>query len=289
MAAGTKTVLITGASGDIGRALVRRLDELGGWRVLAAVRSLDAGEELARGSTAVVPVKLDICDDASVAAARDDVAGRLDGRGLDALVNNAGVSADGPLELVSIEALRRQFDVNVIGQVAVTQAFLPELRRARGRVINMGGAAGRLTVPMYGGLSASKAALDSLTNALRMELKYQGVRVSYVEPGALGTDFFQRSAEVARRDGQTGSPESQRIYEKAIEASAKAIAGSRTSPVDAAVGAIVKALSARRPAARYIVGIDARLGLMFLPRFPAGVRDRVLMANLKLGRKTFDA
>jgi len=132
---------------------------------------------------------------------------------------------------------------------------------------------------MYGALSASKAALDSLTDALRMELKYQGVQVSYIEPGGLQTDFFQKAARAARRDGYAGSAEKQRIYAKAIDASGRALAASKASPVEDAVVAIIKALTAKRPAPRYLVGWDARLGLRLLRHFPTGLRDRLLMSQ----------
>src|SRR5262245_14384238 len=130
-----KSVLVTGAAGGVGRQTVQRLQELG-WRVFAAVRqrphdAAPAGEL----------IELDITDAVSVARAVDEITRRLAGRGLDGLVNNAGLSVDGPVELVPIEALRRQFEVNLIGQVAVTQALLPLLRQARGRVVNIGGAA----------------------------------------------------------------------------------------------------------------------------------------------------
>ena len=171
-----KSVLVTGASGGVGCASVRRLS-MAGWEVFAAVRSLELAPELA-----ALAVEMDITDQDSLARACETIAVRVGVGGLQGLVNNAGLSADGPLEIVPVEALRRQFEVNVIGQVGVTQAFLPLLRQGGGRVINIGGAAGRVALPMYGALSASKAALDSLSEALRMELKHQGEHVSYINP-----------------------------------------------------------------------------------------------------------
>jgi len=276
-----KSVLVTGASGGVGRATVRRLEERG-WRVFAAVRSLDAARDLG-----AVPVELDVTDIDSIASVREAVAARVGAAGLQGLVNNAGVSVDGPLELVTVAALRRQFEVNVVGQVTVTQAFLPLLRAGRGRVVNMGGAAGRVPLPMYGALSASKAALDALSDALRMELRHQGVRVSYIEPGGLNTSFFDTAANAQRRDGYAGSAETQAIYVEAIEAAASALAGSRSSPVERAVRAIERALTDRRPAHRYLVGRDARFVLPLLRRLPATVRDRLVMDSLGLTRETF--
>jgi NAD(P)-dependent dehydrogenase (short-subunit alcohol dehydrogenase family) len=279
MASISRSVLITGAAGGVGGATVKRLDELG-WRVLAAVRSLDTAPAALTAARNVTPIELDICDAVSIARAREEIAEHLGGSGLNGLVNNAGLSVDGPLELVPVEALRRQFDVNVIGQVAITQAVLPMLRTGRGRVVNVGGAAGRMTLPLYGALSASKAALDSLSDALRMELEPQGISVAYIEPGALQTPFFEKSARAVAQDGRTGSPEIRAIYAEALEASAKALAEASAAPVDAAAKAIVKALTTGKPSARYVVGRDAKMGLALLPKLPARIRDRVLLSSL---------
>src|SRR3954451_17975994 len=120
-----EAVLVTGASGGIGSVAVKRLDELG-WRVFAGMRSREAADRLVAISPRVVPVRIDVCDEESIAEARRLISEKLRGKGLDGLVNNAGASVDGPIELLSPDALRRQFDLNVVGQVAVTQAFLPD-------------------------------------------------------------------------------------------------------------------------------------------------------------------
>jgi NAD(P)-dependent dehydrogenase (short-subunit alcohol dehydrogenase family) len=253
-----------------------------GWRVFAGVRSVPSPPE---GDTEWV--ELDITEPASIARARDRIAAELGDAGLDALVNNAGISVDGPLELVPLEALRRQFEVNVVGQIAVTQAFLPFLRKGRGRIVNLGGAAGRSPLPMYGALSGSKAALDALSESLRMELKHQGVSVSYVEPGGAATSFFKTSAAAARDRGYAGDTDTQKIYEQAIESSARALAKAPTSPVEELTKAIERALSARRPAARYRVGRQARFLLPILRCLPTGVRDRLVMSSLDLGPSAF--
>jgi NAD(P)-dependent dehydrogenase (short-subunit alcohol dehydrogenase family) len=256
--------------------------------VFAGVRSLDAGGALAAGRRRVTPVRLDICDEDSIALAADQVTTALAGRGLDGLVNNAGLVVLGPLELVPPQALRRQFEVNVLGQIAVTRAFLPLLRTAGGRVVNVTGAAGRVTVPMLGPISASKAALESLTDALRMELQHQGVKVSAVAPGLLRTELHQKAHEARERDGYAGDTETWRIYARAIEASDAVLMGAREAPVAIAVDAIVRALTARHPATRYVVGRDGRQ-LVALRYLPDRLRDRVLMWNRRLGRKLFAA
>jgi NAD(P)-dependent dehydrogenase (short-subunit alcohol dehydrogenase family) len=275
MPAPAKTVLVTGATGGLGRALVRRLDELG-WRVFAGVRSLEAGEQLARDARAITPIRLDVCDQDSIAAAQEEVARELGGQGLGGLVNNAGIVVLGPIELIPLHALRRQLEVNVLGPIAVTQAFMPLLRAGGGRVINVSGGSGQISVPMLSG-SGSKAALESFSDALRMELKHQGVAVSVIVPGDMQTDLFPKADEARQRDGYAGSAETQQIYAQAIEAADQAMASSKKAPVDGAVAAIVKALTTRRPAARYFVGRDARAARV-LRRLPTGLRDRILLS-----------
>ena len=286
MAHSPKSVLVTGASGGVGQAIVAKLDRLG-WRVFAGVRSPAAGEQLAHDHPNVVPVELDVCDEASIVSARDAITAVLGDSGLNALVNNAGLSVDGPLELIPVVRLRQQFEVNVIGQIALAQAFLPLLRQGNGRIVNVGGAAGRMALPMRGALSASKAALDVASDALRMELKYQNVAVCYVEPGALNTDLFAKSARIVERDGFAGSVRQRARYERAIARSAQAMAAQKPTPVDHAATVICTALTARRPRARYPVGRDARVVLPLLRKLPVRMRDRLVMSSLGLTKDAF--
>ena len=285
MTARTKTVLVTGATGGVGRVLVSRLDELG-WRVFASARSLEAGEQLVRDARAITPIRLDVCDQDSIAEAREEVARELGGQALGGLVNNAGIVVLGPVELIPLQALRRQLEVNVLGPIAVTQAFLPLLRAGGGRVVNVSGASGQISVPMLSG-SGSKAALEAFSDALRMELKHQGVAVSVVVPGDMETDLFRKANDARRRDGYAGSPETQRIYARAIEAADRAVAGSKRASVDGTVASVVKALTARRPAARYFVGRDARAARV-LRNLPTGLRDRLLLRNRGLKPGLFE-
>jgi NAD(P)-dependent dehydrogenase (short-subunit alcohol dehydrogenase family) len=271
-----RTVLVTGASGGLGRITVRRL-AANGWRVLAGVRSPGATEDLD-----AAPIRLDVTDGDSISAARVAVAEHVGGDGLQGLVNNAGLSVDGPVEILDLERLSLQFAVNVIGPVAVSQEFLPLLRTGGGRIVNIGGAAGRMPLPMYGALSASKAALDALSAALRMELKYQGVSVSYVEPSALETGFFETAAEARCRGGTVSNPEADARYSAAIEAAAAAVAKSPAIPPERAARAIERALTERRPRARYVVGRDARLALPVLRLLPDRARDLILLSSLGL-------
>ena len=282
----TRNVMVTGASGGVGTALTRALGD-GGWRVFAGVRSPDSARMVEAIGSHVTAVRLDITDDDMVREAAQAVAEEVGDDGLDGLVNNAGIIVQGPLELVPLHALRRQFEVNVLGQIGVTQAFLPLLRRGGGgTIVNMGAATGRVTVPMLGPISSSKAALESLTDALRRELKHQGIGVTIIEPGAMDTPIFDKSAASGAADGFAGSEATQRLYGKAFDAAAAMIADQKTAPPDGVVRAIVKALSTTSPAPRYVVGRDASQ-LLMLRRVPQGVRDRLLMQTVGLTREAF--
>jgi NAD(P)-dependent dehydrogenase (short-subunit alcohol dehydrogenase family) len=282
-----RNVLITGASGGVGTALTRALDEAG-WRVFAGVRSPDAAAAVEDLGGDVKAVQLDLTDDDSIRRAAATVTSEVGGQGLAGLVNNAGIIVQGPLELVPVHALRRQFEVNVIGQIAVTQAFLPLLRRGTGTLVNMGAATGRVTVPMLGPISASKTALESLTDALRMELKHQGVGVTIIEPGAMETSIFDKAAASGAADGYAGSEATRRLYAGALEAVSERMEGQSASPVDGVVTTVVKALSSGDADPRYVVGRDAGQ-LVMLRHFPQGLRDRLLMNNMGLRREAFQS
>src|SRR4029078_2071949 len=165
----SRVFLFTGASTGIGAACAIGC-ALRGMTVFAGVRNLMAGAALnAEGGAAIIPLHLDVTDRESIKRAADSVKRHVGESGLSGLVNNAGIAIGSPLELIPLDQLRRQLEVNVIGQIAVTQAVLPLLRRARGRIVNMGSIAGRSTIPMMGPYSASKHALEALTDALRLE------------------------------------------------------------------------------------------------------------------------
>jgi NAD(P)-dependent dehydrogenase (short-subunit alcohol dehydrogenase family) len=284
-ASGTKSAVVAGAAGGIGGATCRELAKRG-WRVFAGVRSEAAAERFDRAGGQITPIVFDVTDEASLAGAAEQVERELGGDGLDGLVNAVGIVVRGPLELVPLSALRRQFEVNVLGQVAVVQAFLPALRRGRGRIVNVGAASGRVTIPFLGAISASKTALESVTDALRMELKHFGVGVSLVDPSHLHTEIFAKADAASARDGYAGTPAVQQLYGPALEATTVAIANQKRNPVDTAVRPIVKALTARRPKTRYLPARDARL-LEIVRHLPDRVRDRMLMASMGLKKDLF--
>lgn len=277
-----RSVLVTGATGGLGTAVTRRL-AAEGWTVHAAVRTPADAQRLTALPGDIRPVTLDVTDEASVLAAAGQIGGSLDG-----LVNSAGLIVQGFWEQVPEEALRRQFDVNVLGLMTVTRAFLPALRASGGRVVNIGALSSLVALPFFGPIAASKAALASMTDSLRVELRHQGVKVALVEPGAMRTDIFDRAVRSAHADGLAGGPEVEKHYARAAASAAASVAVTKLRPVDAAVDAVHHALTARRPRTRYLVGPDARV-VRIARRLPTSVRDRALLAALKLTPASFGA
>ena len=198
-----KRILITGASSGIGAATALHLDRCG-MEVFAAVRALDDGEDaLAGASDRLRRISLDVTDAGSIAEAMATVSEHVGGAGLDGLVNNAGIGVPGPLELLSAEDLRRQLDVNVVGQVAVTQAALPLLRAAAGRIVFVGSVGGRLASQFAAAYHASKFAMEAIADAWRQELDPEEIAVILIEPSAISTPIWDKARSVSTRCSRT--------------------------------------------------------------------------------------
>ena len=247
----TQTALVTGASSGIGRACAIRLAR-SGWRVLAGVR---------RDGTAPEETEeflLDVADPPPLELDR-----------LDALVNNAGIAVAGPLEFLPADELRRQLEVNVVGQLRVTQLALPALRAARGRIVNVGSISGRSALPFLGAYAMSKFALEAMTDALRVELGPWGLSVSIVEPGTIKTPMWTRE----RPDPP---PDAMVLYGDRLAAFRRfALRRSENgAPAEAVAAVVEEALISPRPKPRYLVGRDARLRAG-VERLPDRLRDRV--------------
>ncbi len=277
------TVLITGASSGIGRACAEHLDGLG-FTVLAGVRKESDGDALrASASERLQPVLLDVTQTESIAAATDTVelASPL---GLAGLVNNAGVAFGGPVELVSIDEWRRQLEVNLIGAVAVIQAMLPALRRARGRIVNVTSIGGRLVTPFLGPYNASKFGLEAVNDVLRMEMRQFGVEVVAVEPGAVATPIWEKSRASTDEFTARMPADSLELYGSGIDAVRKAIeAAERTGiPPEQVASQVADALVARRPRTHYVVGRDARMRLLLARLLPTRTMDRLVARAMGL-------
>jgi NAD(P)-dependent dehydrogenase (short-subunit alcohol dehydrogenase family) len=264
------TVLVTGAARGIGRATVLYLAERG-WSVVAGVRNPDDGESLA-SVPSTTTIGLDITDPGQVAALEANLPAQLD-----AVVNNAGIVVGGPLEAVPIADIRRQIEVNVLGQLAVTQAVLPRLRASRGRIVFISSLSGRVATPMFGPYNASKFALEGAADALRMELAPWGIRVSLVEPAQTDTDLWRRADEDLDQFVEALSPSARQLYARHIEGFRKSIPRSQrmAAPTEGVCKAIETALTARRPRARYVVGGAARTQAILSTLTPTPLLDRI--------------
>jgi NAD(P)-dependent dehydrogenase (short-subunit alcohol dehydrogenase family) len=236
-------IVVTGASAGIGKALVERLAR-DGRNVIAMARD-PARINVPNGPGRVEAVRLDFDDPPSVEAASRDIATIVGGAQLAGLVNMAGIIVEGPLEAVPPQAIRRQFEVNVIGPVALTQALLPRLAKARGMVVNIGAVSAHLTPPFFGPIAASKAALASLNDAMRQEFAPLGVKVVLIEPGAMKTGIFATS-RAAREEWLAQRPDVERRYRPQLAAMERAFEKSGADDPEVVVKAVVAALSGRR-------------------------------------------
>jgi NAD(P)-dependent dehydrogenase (short-subunit alcohol dehydrogenase family) len=272
VSAAARRVLITGASSGIGEATALRLTRAG-WRVLAGVRADADGDRLrSAAGERLEPVTIDVTEPATIAAA----AATLGDEPLDGLVNNAGTALAMPLEFLPLDQLRRQLEVNLVGHVAVTQALLPNLRSARGRIVNVGSIAGRSALPFLGAYAASKHALEAVTDVLRVELRPFGIAVTVIEPGTIATPIWRKGGERFEDLAKELPEQLGELYGTRMTAfrKAAAAAGQRAEPADDVAIVIERALTAERPKARYVVGRDARRRAR-VERLPAGLRDRV--------------
>ncbi len=287
--AGPGAVVVTGASTGIGRATALHLAELG-FRVFAGVRR-EADAALLRESKlpGLEPLFLDVTDSAQIAAAAERVAAATGPAGIAGLVNNAGIGVAGMLEFMPLEDLRRQFEVNVVGLVAVTQAFLPLVRRRSpdpGRIVHVGSSSGYLSAPLVGAYSASKFAVEAIADSMRLELAPWRILVSLVEPGAIDTPIFDKTNAEADARLAALPDEARRLYQPTIDAIRSSVAKrvGAASPPETVARAIAHALLAARPRTRYRVGFDAKLQWALATLLPARARDWVLARYLGLPR-----
>jgi NAD(P)-dependent dehydrogenase (short-subunit alcohol dehydrogenase family) len=274
---GRGRILVTGASTGIGRACATRFARLG-YTVLAGVRNTAAGDAIRTDSPENIrPVLLDVTRCESVA----DALASVGTEPLAGLVNNAGIAVTGPLELVPVEAWRAQFEVNVVGLVAITQAFLPLLLIGRGRIVNIGSIAGRSALPGSGPYDASKFAVEAISDSLRMELRASGIAVSLIEAGSVATPIWAKTRADAEKNRQRAAPATYDRYARLLanlDREAATSARKAISP-DEVAKAVQHAMTARRPKARYLVGPDVGLWL-FLNLLPDRWRDYLIMREL---------
>ncbi len=279
-----RSALVTGSSTGIGRATALRLDREG-WRVFAGVRREEDAESLrAEGSERLVPVMLDVTDAAQVAAAAELIGEAVGEGGLDGLVNNAGIAVLSPLETVPLGDFRRQIEVNLTGQVAVTQAMLPLIRRATGRVVFVSSIGGRMALPFGAPYHAAKFGVEAVADCLRQELRPWKIGVAVIEPGSIDTPIWERGERIADEVAARAPAAQEELYGKTIERFRVAVrrTAERGIAPDKVARAVAHALTAHRPRTRYLVGADARGQALLGRLLPDRALDAVVRRAMRI-------
>jgi NAD(P)-dependent dehydrogenase (short-subunit alcohol dehydrogenase family) len=263
-------VLITGVSRGIGRATALRLAR-SGWEVYGTVRRAEDGEELlAEAGANLTILELDVSKDEQIEALEAKLPERLD-----AIVNNAGIVVSGPLETLSAAQVREQFEVNVVGAVALTNLVLPRLRASRGRIVFLSSLSGIVSTPMTGAYNASKFALEAIADAWRLELRRWDVAVVLVEPAMTDTDLWSKAPETLASAEAEMSAEHRDLYGAHLDGMRKTIPRIQkiAKPVEGVAATIERALTAARPRPRYLVGADVKAQAALSAVTPTRIKD----------------
>jgi NAD(P)-dependent dehydrogenase (short-subunit alcohol dehydrogenase family) len=277
------SVVVTGTSTGIGRATAIHLAGIG-FHVFAGVRRAEDGEAIRKeAAESLTPVIVDVTDESTISAAATMVAAAVGGRGLAGLVNNAGIAKPAPVEFQPIADFRTQLEVNLFGPVAMTQAFLPLIRRGGGRIVNVGSIGGMLVLPLNGAYSASKFGIRAISDALRLELRQWNIHVSLIEVAPVKTEIFGKTyAELDGLEARLGKA-GYLLYDEQIAAVRRATekAAADADPPLVIAKAIANALTSDKPKTRYLVGHGGKqVGIA--AALPDKVRDRALAHELGL-------
>jgi NAD(P)-dependent dehydrogenase (short-subunit alcohol dehydrogenase family) len=278
---GRDLVVVTGTSSGIGRATALRLAR-DGFHVLAGVRRPEDADGLAAAD--IEPVIVDITRGETLAALAERIAADPGGRPLRAVVNNAGIAVNAPVEMAPLEDWRRQLEVGVIGQVAVIQALMPALMQAGGRVVNIGSLGGRVSMPGFGPYSAAKFAMEAVNDSLRREMEPFGVKVVMITPGAVSTGLSAAGIATATRLAALMTPEQHVRHDRLFEAVVRLATGWERSGIapDAVAAVVSRAIAARRPRTRYMAGRDAAFLARVVRFLPDRLLDRMLRGQMRL-------
>jgi NAD(P)-dependent dehydrogenase (short-subunit alcohol dehydrogenase family) len=286
MAANEKgAVLVTGASTGIGRATALLLDRKG-YRVFAGFRRqehADSLEEEASGN--LTPVKIDVSSKRSISNAQNTVQRAVGDEGLAALFNNAGVASGGPIEFMDVDDLRQVLEVNVVGQVAVTQTFLPLLRKAeQPTILFTSSIGGRVASPFLSPYNVSKFGIEALSDSLRRELAPWGIRVVVIEPGSIDTEIWAKGRETMLERVRGLPEEARRLYGAQLARYGEVLQETAESGIhpEKVAEVVERAISSPNPKTRYLVGTDAKVAARISAALPDKTLDRLLRRQLKM-------
>lgn len=283
---GKGAIFVTGASTGIGRATALELDKLG-YPVFASVRKKQDADDLQKAASAkLTPILMDVTDDNSIVRAKDEITGALGGKGLWGLVNNAGISFRAPLEYTPMADFRRLYDANVLGLLAVTQAFLPLIRQTRGRIVNVSSLTSLWVTPFHGIYSSAKMAVNGISEALRMELMPHGVKVILMIYGGVQTELWDRVEKATTDLACQFPPDFNRLYAVRQRRAFEYFASAGRSGLLAkhAAEPIVHALTSRNPKRVYLAGPGARLASILTKLLPGSLKDRFIIKSMGLDK-----
>jgi NAD(P)-dependent dehydrogenase (short-subunit alcohol dehydrogenase family) len=277
-------VVVTGASTGIGRATALLLDARG-YRVFAGVRKEADARDLSKdGSDRLSPVMFDVTDAEQIESASERVAEAVGEAGLAGLVNNAGVGGGGPIEFMELDELRRTLEINLIGQVAVTQAFIPLIRRAKGRIVFIASIGGRVASPFMSPYNTSKFAIEALGESLRHELRPWEIEVVVIEPGSIDTEIWVKGNEQVRERLEEIPEDARRLYGRQLTRFGEVLneTASRGIPPEKVAEVVHKAIASDNPRHRYLVGTDAKIGARLKDALPDRTFSKLAARQMKM-------
>jgi NAD(P)-dependent dehydrogenase (short-subunit alcohol dehydrogenase family) len=277
-------VVVTGASTGIGRATALFLDEKG-YRVFAGIRKEADAESLAEeASDRLTPITIDVTKERSIASAKQKVERSVGEDGLVGLVNNAGVGDGGPVETIDLDVLRKVLEVNLVGQVAVTQAFLPLIREAPGTIVFIASIGGRIASPFMSPYNTSKFAVEALGESLRQEVAPWGIDVVVIEPGSIDTPIWTKGAETIEEQTAKLTPVAKRLYGKQLKRMDEVLSetASRGIPPEKVAKTIHTAISSEKPKHRYLVGRDAKIAARLKGTLPDRTFTKLIGRQVKM-------
>jgi NAD(P)-dependent dehydrogenase (short-subunit alcohol dehydrogenase family) len=277
-------VVVTGASTGIGRATALLLDKKG-YTVFAGVRKQEDAKALEEaGSDRLTPVTIDVTKTRSITTARQEVERAIGKEGLVALVNNAGVGGGGPIEFMSLDSFRETLEINLVGQIAVTQAFLPLIRMAKGTIVFIASIGGRIATPFLSPYNASKFGIEALGESLRGELRPWDIDVTVVEPGSIDTQIWAKGADTAAEQVEGLSPDARRLYGKQLARFGEVLGETAERGIhpDKVAKVIHKAIRSDNPRHRYLVGTDAKVAARLKGNLPERTFSKLVARQVKM-------
>lgn len=279
-----KNVLITGGTGGIGKATSELLVKAG-YRVIATVRREEDGRKLFREISGNFSyVTMDLANAESIQAAFRQVESKIKPEGLTALINNAGISVSGALEYLALDEIEKQFQINTFSPIRVIQAFLPLLKKSRGKIISVSSLAGRFTTPYAAPYCASKAAFEAMSDALRLELRHYGISVSILQPGPVKTALWEKTEnqvlDFIEKMPETGKVTYGEDFKNIVEGSKKSLVYAQTPEYIA--GVIRGIIEAKKPKPRYPTSAMVRIMMLILRLLSDDARDKMIKQMMKL-------